>query len=643
MGSLLKLKTNLKSLKFGGDQAGGGSSSQPYITTKIPEGDNPNLNSPDFLLRGGSLATANSVLDTIRLGKYFTDLKSPSGMLFIAKQNVLSRVASRTETSGFLNENIYTPLSTLAQAGVNAFGFHLNKQGLNPFPGSPGSIRTYEDVMHYRGFMESINFLNLNRLVSLYDVKIKGTRESYISNGITSLKQDKVNLLQYPGGPGSVLGVGKTTYKLSTTVPLINNQGKNLTGLNQLEQTDRDDIKLSIKKPLGVSDIYSKYYTPTSGFGNEFSNNITLTSAQSSLFSKSSNWYYSFNTKKTIYDYSSGSMDSSQPPKEITNSLVYTYKELLDGKNYSNTGTGLKDFRQKLRERLNASDSPDPLPESPDYSTKNIENRVNLGDPGTKYNQSTQNLKSYSKGYDGSGAAGVNSYDKITALPLYQSGRVNPDGNKPVNDLVKFRIAAIDNNDPSEKVFIHFRAFLNSINDSYNADWDSTSYVGRGEKFYNYSGFDRKISLSFTVAAQSKIELIPMYKKLNYLASQLAPDYSNFGYMRGPLVQLTIGGYLYEQPGYITSLTYDISEDTTWEIGIDEKGEFDGTVKELPHIIRVSNFSFTPIHEFVPSKQKNIFDDKGNIQSFGNEHFIALTTGTSENSNYNHFNTGKNK
>ena len=54
-----------------------------------------------------------------------------------------------------------------------------------------------------------------------------------------------------------------------------------------------------------------------------------------------------------------------------------------------------------------------------------------------------------------------------------------------------------------------------------------------GEPLYNYQGFDRTINLSWTVAAQSKQELIPMYKKLNYLASVCAPDYSNTGYMRG--------------------------------------------------------------------------------------------------------------
>ena len=42
--------------------------------------------------------------------------------------------------------------------------------------------------------------------------------------------------------------------------------------------------------------------------------------------------------------------------------------------------------------------------------------------------------------------------------------------------------------------------------------------MGRAESFYKYKGFDRNISLSWTVAAQSKGELIPMYQKLNYLA-----------------------------------------------------------------------------------------------------------------------------
>ena len=202
------------------------------------------------------------------------------------------------------------------------------------------------------------------------------------------------------------------------------------------------------------------------------------------------------------------------------------------------------------------------------------------------------------------------------------------------NDFVKFRIAAIDNSSPNFKTFMHFRAFLGGITDSYNASWNGFNYLGRGEQFYTYGGFTRTMSLGWTVAATSKEELFPMYSKLNYLASTLAPNYSAKGYMRGNLAQLTIGGYVYEQPGIITSLTYDIQEDTSWEIGIDINGDTDYNTKQVPHIIRVSNFSFIPIQQFIPSKQtltfsntqdnNNTNSDTGFVNGYGVQRFISL-------------------
>ena len=56
--------------------------------------------------------------------------------------------------------------------------------------------------------------------------------------------------------------------------------------------------------------------------------------------------------------------------------------------------------------------------------------------------------------------------------------------------------------------------------------------------------------------------------------------------MRGNIVKLTIGGYLFEQPGIIISLTYDVPSESTWEIGIGTDDAGDPTVKELPHIIK---------------------------------------------------------
>jgi hypothetical protein len=266
------------------------------------------------------------------------------------------------------------------------------------------------------------------------------------------------------------------------------------------------------------------------------------------------------------------------------------------------------DFRRNIKKKLltqavkSVQENAKRLGQTPDttaYNDKYYEKRVNIGGSTTfgPGNSTGKNLVSYTKG------SGIGPVDKINALPIYRSEKVKDNSEAPVNDLIKFRIAAIDGSNPRFKTFIHFRAFIDGFSDSYSANWGSVKYLGRGENFYNYTGFDRKISLSFTVAAQSKEELIPMYKKLNYLASNLAPDYSPFGYMRGPLVQLTVGGYLYEQVGFITSLTYNIPNDSPWEIGINDQGNNDSSVKELPHRISVSSFSFTPIHNFVPGKQ----------------------------------------
>ena len=93
--------------------------------------------------------------------------------------------------------------------------------------------------------------------------------------------------------------------------------------------------------------------------------------------------------------------------------------------------------------------------------------------------------------------------------------------------------------------------------------------------------------------------------------------------MRGNLVRITMGGYLYEQPGYLTSLTYTIPQESPWEIGINADGGSDESVKELPHIITVS-LSFTPIHNFLPSKA-------GGTGRSTSKRYIALSNGTGNN------------
>jgi hypothetical protein len=143
-----------------------------------------------------------------------------------------------------------------------------------------------------------------------------------------------------------------------------------------------------------------------------------------------------------------------------------------------------------------------------------------------------------------------------------------------------------------------------------------------------------------------------MYQKLNYLASVCAPDYSSDGYMRGNLIELTIGGYLYNQVGIMTGIDYGVPTESPWEVAINdnaipgegfEENRSDNSVKEMPFIINVSGFNFIPIHNFVPNVQKNIFADtntegtntSGDLATFGPERYISLSNGRTQNYNVN--------
>ena len=579
-----------RELSFGNDRPGGGSSKQPYIKKGlINDTLNPSLYN-DFVLRGGIQAPLSALEDVARLTKYFADVNNPSGILFAAKQNLLSRVGTKTEASkgvgyagGALNEGAYTPLSTLAEAGVVFTGTHLNKQGIDPTGLIPGlGIITYQDAINQNQFNRTPTLqLENNRLISLTTAILdnKGVGLSYVKGYSLNAPGNDV-LLSYEGGAGSNLGFGTTNIKFAS-----NNSG---------------NVLKSLLNP---------------------SSNVNLSNIDKTQTSLFSTW------------------DPSQFSSESLNLDALTKD----------------DFRTKLNPEAKGPQNTFLTADS--GYINDFEQRFNLsGDkkysPGSKLrNRSNPNLGSLTPNSPVS-----SPLDSINAYPIYKSETSfgsrykTEDGLK---DIIEFSIAILNNDDqndnitspnpkdPTKKIvtrtnfsykkYMHFRAFVDNFSDSYDADWNSISYMGRGEKLYKYSGFDRKISMGFTVVAQSKNELNAMYDKLNFLASSLAPEYLDSvssGYMAGNIAYLTLGGYVHEQPGIITQLTYDIPEESPWEIGITTDGEpaDPKDVRQLPHIIRVTNFQFIPIHTFRPEKQTFTNDGLGTkserLLEPGNQKFI---------------------
>lgn len=123
--------------------------------------------------------------------------------------------------------------------------------------------------------------------------------------------------------------------------------------------------------------------------------------------------------------------------------------------------------------------------------------------------------------------------------------------------------------------YIPFRATVKSISEGNTAYWDELRFIGRSDQLYSYNGFSRTLSFTFNVVINSVTELLPSWKKINYLASSVKPSNYTAGqnninqsfnrFIVPPMFMITIGDLYKFQPVVITSLNVNIPDDASWE------------------------------------------------------------------------------
>jgi hypothetical protein len=219
---------------------------------------------------------------------------------------------------------------------------------------------------------------------------------------------------------------------------------------------------------------------------------------------------------------------------------------------------------------------------------KNIYQRLGIGNPGAPIN-----LKEKEGNIDYS-IPNPGTHDVKNMFPITDSN----EGDSIPEDLIKFQIEVINSTAPSEGEILAFRAFLDDLSDDYTGGYNSYKYNGRAEKFYTYNEFDRNISFSFKIAAQTRQEMAPLYQKLNYLVAQTAPEYSSNGRMRGKFSRLTIGDWINNIPGFFESVGLKWNKNYPWEI------DLNNDMDQVPHVLDVS-CKFKPIHDFAPQNSKD--------------------------------------
>ena len=568
---LIDMTSDLTSLKYGKDRRNGGSSGQPYFTKDIPQRLESinfanSLLGSDFLIRGGVRSVSSVLEDEVRLGKWFSSFNSADGFLFVAKQNLLSRHSPKTGIGQ--PENIYTPLSTLANAATNNIGLHFLKNGIIPKSRLDDSEKYFGKTQEYNEKWEKFGVTNNNRLLLLYETNI-------ITPTVSS---DDI-----------ILGS-----------EILNN------GINILGQTNATDIvNQGINGTFGAAEEYTGFRETLGRYGisEDPTQLFNYQGGPNTLISGRSVIRKVFNTND---GFDNNKLKQGFSP--LTGQyLVYSPSQTQKRDQPKSTGfgnSGIKNFERDLRNQIETGVEEKRRKEligNPvDYTQFNRATTFGEGDPGKKGRDRsayyTTDLSNSTK-FD----EDVYQPDKINAQPLYSS--TTPKTGDGLDDYIKFHIGVLNLDSTSEEkefTWIHLRAALTSFNDDYNATWNEIKYMGRGNSFYKYGGFTRNITMGLDVIASSRYEQAFMYDKLNYLASVIGPNYSNVGYMRGNIIKLTVGDYLNDVYGVLTNLTYAIPQESPWDIGRKEDGKLDTSGSlQLPHYIQISNFGFTPIHSFM--------------------------------------------
>jgi hypothetical protein len=537
---------NQKSIPYGNDRPGGGDSQQPFMKFPLPENASPatlgyyeiNRSGNDYPLRGGNGTNISltgptvpeaAILDKTRIERF---LKSTRGNIFLLKQKDLQYASPKMEVGESavpFNQQVGTLLqggieftrvfnegkNLLKQIGVAGSGFHYDRPGLvpvNPFQAK------YEYVVKNKS-------TNLNRLVYLYRSKLKDDQDLEASGySDLGISLDRNLILEYPGGPDSIGGLGYTT--IPRTV-----------------YTDQSDININ------RGDINRGVYT---------------------------------------LNYN-----------QLSDSLSQTYK---------GQGEIKEDFRTKFLGKV----------ASTDYNRFNLEITKGIGDPGSSLISRVDYTTNSPVGIDS-----INLSPAMDTLP-----KEDPWATFGSSDLIKFGFEAINYNDPSTSLFMQFRAFITSFSDSHQANYNPIKYIGRGETFYAYDGFTRQINFGFIIAAQTRQELIPLYDKLNILASQIYPDYGANSFMRTPVVKMTMGDYIYRQPGFLNNINLSIESDYPWEIQLDKEDK-DRDIYQLPQVIK-AECQFTPIHDFLPRRSTPETGITGLINSKNYNNTVTETVGSEQ-------------
>jgi hypothetical protein len=599
---------------------------EPYIVSKI--GDR------ETTLGGRGLPVNRMVTDAVRLGKYLT---SPSGLLFITKQNALG-------LQGQKYQNIYNPLSTLISAGFRAGAgpasltrrnqpefLDILKQSEYPLfnpnaePGQQGDVleivkniavgaTAIEAVSQgsplgvnsllndLQGKFQPLNF-NLkdeekprfgpfrpqsSKLDELKD-DFKQKAEKLEDKAREFLKQDAKKRKEK----------GESELEVAEKYPNFNPSAEGESPLEYRGEDVEDDLDFADFNRF--QDNFGPFSeTDSSETGFETFPNYNPTEEEASPLSRLG--------KNFVFEDFNRIEDGFGPFSSASNESLSTYP----GYNPS------AENESPLEQRITGSDSSEVYPQNQGLQSLNDSFRPSDDTSDSGFGGDRHTLLQF----------GLRDNEKSNELDRIQY-KENIEDAHP-NDSTNGTIEGSENGMPfyfkdmRDGAFIFFRAYLQGLTESVTPSYNSVNYIGRSEPVWVYERGEREINMSLKLHAHTKKELAAIYEKMNRLTSLCYPEYykDNFttdvdqtpvlrsygNRMKPPLTKLRIGE-MYgtrnnELLGYIKGLNYTTLDEGTWEI---EAG------KRVAKSLEVT-INYQVIHNKAPSLETQFYGYIGDDQ-----------------------------
>ena len=203
--------------------------------------------------------------------------------------------------------------------------------------------------------------------------------------------------------------------------------------------------------------------------------------------------------------------------------------------------------------------------------------KIANGDNPSDYKGDFRNLKDSNYNIDSATVAGDDyaTNNLITKYGLGQTFKTNAErlsetrldtigtanvGDAELDDIVKLVFKTNSSN------LCQFRGTVSGITETFSPSWNGEKPNGRADKAYMMTEFERTLSFNFKVMAYSKAELVPMWEKLKQLATFAMPFYGSSTGYRGRVLSFTLGDLWKNHNSLLTSLSYTMSDEVSWDI-----------------------------------------------------------------------------